>query len=136
MNDAPALAGADVGIALGCGADVSRDSSDLCLLSTDLRLVPWAYAFSRQTVSTIRTNLAWSFGYNSLGVVMAASGQLHPAVAAALMVISSVMVLGNSLRLASAATRSTLLQSDHPAKSLSQAPANAGDLTSSSKGQS
>ena len=135
LNDAPALAGADVGIALGCGADVSRDSSDLCLLSTDLRLVPWAYDFSRQTVSTIRTNLAWSFGYNSLGVVMAASGQLHPAVAAALMVISSVMVLGNSLRLASAATRSPQLPSDHPAKSLSQTPADAGDLTSSSKGQ-
>ncbi|MBS0206095.1 MAG: cation-translocating P-type ATPase [Planctomycetes bacterium] len=99
LNDAPALAGADFGIALGCGADVSRDSADVCLLSSDLRLIPWAYAFSRCTVRTIRTNLAWSFGYNSLGVIVAASGQLHPAVAAALMVASSLMVLGNSLRL-------------------------------------
>ena len=99
LNDAPALAGADIGIALGCGADVSRDSADVCLLSSDLRMVAWSYEFSRRTVSTIRTNLAWSFGYNSLGVVVAACGQLHPAVAAALMVISSVMVLGNSLRL-------------------------------------
>ena len=102
LNDAPALAAADVGIALGCGADVSRDSADICLLSTDLRLVPWAYDLSRRTVRTIQTNLAWSFGYNSIGVIVAASGQLHPALAAALMVISSLMVLGNSLRLSSA----------------------------------
>ena len=101
LNDAPALAGADIGIALGCGADVTRDSADICLLSSDLPLVPWAYEFSRRTVSTIRTNLAWSFGYNSLGVIVAACGHLHPAVAAALMVVSSLMVLGNSLRLSS-----------------------------------
>ncbi|MFO0916827.1 MAG: hypothetical protein U0872_00730 [Planctomycetaceae bacterium] len=101
LNDAPALAAADVGIALGCGADVSRDSADLCLMAADLSLVPWAYEFSRESVRTIRRNLAWSFGYNSVGVVFAATGQLHPAVAAALMVVSSLMVLGNSLRLAS-----------------------------------
>jgi len=99
LNDAPALAAADVGIALGCGADVSRDSAGVCLLTSDLQLVPWAYEFSKETVRTIRTNLAWSFGYNSIGVVVAACGQLHPAVAAALMVASSLMVLGNSLRL-------------------------------------
>lgn len=122
LNDAPALAGSDVGIALGCGADVSRDSSDICLLSTDLQLIPWAHAFSRRTVSTIRTNLAWSFGYNSLGVIMAASGQLHPAVAAALMVISSVMVLGNSLRLSSSRTRGFDRGIDQTATSLEQAP--------------
>ena len=99
LNDAPALAGSDIGIALGCGADVSRDSAGVCLLSSDLRLIPWIYEFSRRTVSTIRTNLAWSFGYNSIGVILAACGQLHPAVAAILMVVSSLMVLGNSLRL-------------------------------------
>ena len=99
LNDAPALAGSDIGIALGCGADVSRDSAAVCLLSSDLRLIPWTYEFSRRTVSTIRTNLAWSFGYNSIGVILAACGQLHPAVAAVLMVVSSLMVLGNSLRL-------------------------------------
>jgi heavy metal translocating P-type ATPase len=99
LNDAPALAGSDIGVALGCGADVSRDSAGVCLLSSDLRLIPWTYELSRRTVQTIRTNLAWSFGYNSIGVILAACGQLHPAVAAALMVVSSLMVLGNSLRL-------------------------------------
>lgn len=104
LNDAPALAAADVGIALGCGADVSRDSADVCLLTANLELVPWSYELSRRTVRTIRTNLAWAFGYNSLGVIVAATGQLHPALAAALMVISSVMVLGNSLRLSTVTT--------------------------------
>ncbi len=99
LNDAPALAAADIGIAMGCGADVTRDSADVCLLPNDLRLVPWAVLHSRRTVKTIRQNLAWSFGYNSLGVIVAASGALHPAVAAVLMVVSSLMVLGNSLRL-------------------------------------
>jgi len=100
LNDAPALAAADVGIALGCGADVTRDSADLCLLSTDLRIVPWMQDLARRTVRIIQTNLAWSFGYNSVGVIVAASGQLHPALAAGLMVASSLMVLGNSIRLA------------------------------------
>ena len=116
LNDAPALAGSDIGIALGCGADVSRDSAGICLLSSDLRLIPWTYEFSRLTVSTIRTNLAWSFGYNSIGVILAACGQLHPAVAAVLMVVSSLMVLGNSLRLSAEspfAPRETF-SNDHP----------------------
>lgn len=99
LNDAPALAAADVGIALGCGADVSRDSADICLLSSNLELIPWSYQFARKTVSTIRTNLIWSFGYNSVGVIFAAAGQLHPALSAALMVVSSVVVLCNSLKL-------------------------------------
>lgn len=99
LNDAPALAAADVGIALGCGADVSRDSADICVLSSDLRLIPWTSELSRRTVRTIRTNLIWAFGYNGLGVLFAATGHLHPALAAGLMVVSSLMVLGNSLRL-------------------------------------
>lgn len=101
LNDAPALVAADIGIALGCGADVSRDSADICLLSADLRLIPWIYLLARRTVRTIRANLAWSFGYNSLGVIVAASGQLHPALAAVLMVVSSLVVLVNSGRLSS-----------------------------------
>lgn len=99
LNDAPALAAADIGIAMGCGADVTRDSADVCLLPNDLQLVPWTILLSRRTVSTIRQNLGWSFGYNSIGVIIAACGWLHPAVAAVLMVVSSLMVLGNSLRL-------------------------------------
>lgn len=99
LNDAPALAAADVGIALGCGADVTRDSADVCVLPNHLTLIPWSIQWARQTVRTIRSNLLWSFGYNSLGVIVAASGWLHPALAAVLMVVSSLMVLGNSLRL-------------------------------------
>jgi heavy metal translocating P-type ATPase len=114
LNDAPALAAADIGIALGCGADVSRDSADICLLSADLRLIPWTCGLARSTVRTIRTNLAWSFGYNSLGVIAAASGQLHPAMAAVLMVVSSLMVLGNSLRLSMIPTDSPLDTNEHP----------------------
>lgn len=114
LNDAPALAAADVGIALGCGADVSRDSAGVCLLTSDLRLVPWACEFSRKAVRTIRTNLAWSFGYNSIGVVVAASGYLHPAVAAALMVASSLMVLGNSLRLSTELAQTPSRETEMP----------------------
>jgi heavy metal translocating P-type ATPase len=126
LNDAPALAAAEVGIALGCGADVTRDSADVCLLSSDLELVPWSCELSRRTVRTIRTNLAWAFGYNSLGVIVAATGQLHPALAAALMVLSSVMVLGNSLRLSSVSTPepdtdATLLNHPHSIPVLVQA---------------
>ena len=110
LNDAPALAAADVGIALGCGADVSRDSAAVCLLTSNLTLVAWACEYSRQTVRTIRGNLVWSFGYNSLGVLVAACGHLHPAAAAALMVISSLMVLGNSLRLSNSLKADCLTQ--------------------------
>jgi P-type E1-E2 ATPase len=99
INDAPALATADVGIALACGADVSRDAADVCLLSSHLQQVPQAILLARKTVRTIRQNLFWAFAYNVIGVALAATGHLNPMWAAAAMTISSVLVVSNSLRL-------------------------------------
>jgi cation transport ATPase len=99
VNDAPALAASDVGIALGCGADVSRDSASVCLLGNDLTRIPWSIVLARRAIRVIRQNLFWAFGYNTVGVVVAALGWLNPAVAAFLMAASSAMVIGNSLRL-------------------------------------
>lgn len=100
INDAPSMGVADVGLALGCGADVTRDAADICILSNDLRQIPKLLDLSRETVSTIRRNLVWSFSYNVVGIVLASLGWLHPAVAALFMVLSSLFVIGNSLRLA------------------------------------
>lgn len=99
INDAPALAHAAVGISMGCGADVARDSADVCLVGDDLSQIPWLINLARKTLSTIRLNLFWAFGYNSVGIAVAAMGWLHPAFAALLMVASSVFVITNSLRL-------------------------------------
>lgn len=99
VNDAPALAASDVGIALGCGADLSRESALVCLLADDLARVPWAIELARRSVRVIRQNLFWAFGYNTLGIALAATGWLNPAWAAAAMVASSLLVVANSLRL-------------------------------------
>lgn len=99
INDAPALAASDVGIAMGCGADVSRDSAQVCLLSNDLSRIPWAIRLAQRTRSVIRQNLFWAFGYNFAGVIVAACGVLNPAMAAGLMIVSSLLVISNSLRL-------------------------------------
>ncbi len=100
INDAPALVGADVGIAMGCGADVTRDVADICLLGNDLRRLGWSIDLARRTVRTIRQNLFWACAYNSIGVGLAAAGWLNPIVAAAAMAGSSLFVISNSLRLA------------------------------------
>ncbi|MFN9971263.1 MAG: HAD-IC family P-type ATPase, partial [Phycisphaerae bacterium] len=88
INDAPALAISDAGIAMGCGADVSRDSAQVCLLGNDLTRIPWAISLARQTRSVIRQNLFWAFAYNGAGVALAAAGFLNPAIAAGLMIVS------------------------------------------------
>jgi heavy metal translocating P-type ATPase len=100
INDAPALAAADVGIAMGCGADVSRESAAVCLLGNDLLRLPWAMDLARQTVRVIRWNLFWAFFYNILGVAFACTGRLNPVLASLAMVVSSFLVVSNSLRLA------------------------------------
>ncbi len=99
LNDAPALAAADVGIAMGCGAEVTRESAGLCLLGNDLAALPWLIRLARRTVRTIKVNLFWAFAYNVVGMSLAVTGKLSPIFAAAAMVVSSLLVVGNSLRL-------------------------------------
>ena len=99
LNDAPALAAADVGVALGCGADVSRDAAGVCLLADDLRKFPWAVGLARMTCSVVKQNLFWAFTYNCIGIAMAATGRLNPIWAALAMALSSLLVVANSLRL-------------------------------------
>jgi Cu+-exporting ATPase len=99
VNDAPALAQADISVTVAGGTDIAGETSDLILMRPDLLLIPWFIHYSRRVHRIIRENLGWAFAYNLLSVPLAAFGLISPVIAAGAMACSSLLVVGNSLRL-------------------------------------
>ncbi|HVN22144.1 MAG TPA: ATPase P, partial [Dongiaceae bacterium] len=99
INDAPALAQADLGIAIGSGTDIAMRAAAVVLMNGSLLKVVDVFEFSNRTMRVIRQNLFWAFFYNSIGISLAVAGILNPILAAVAMLLSSVSVIGNSLRL-------------------------------------
>ena len=99
INDAPALAQADLGIAVSQASDVAREAADLILLRSEIEAIPEALGLAQATLRIIRQNLFWAFFYNAAAVPLAAFGLLNPVLCAAAMGLSDLLVLGNALRL-------------------------------------